>query len=1135
MAFKEYTGLDLSKVAKGVLKDWDSNESFKKSISLRNGAPKYVFYEGPPSANGMPGIHHVMARSIKDIFCRYKTLKGFQVNRKAGWDTHGLPIELSVEKELGITKDDIGKSISIEDYNKACKKAVMRYTDVWNDLTKKMGYWVDMENPYVTYKPKYIESVWWLLKNLFDKGLIYKGYTIQPYSPKAGTGLSSHELNQPGTYQDVTDTTVTAQFKALKNTLPEALKNYDPVSFLAWTTTPWTLPSNTALTVGPRIKYTLISTFNQYTKKPVNVILAKDLIPKVFSNSFEQIKNREDLRLDSNSKNKIPYLLNNSFLGKELIGIQYEQLWSDAPLPYKNAENAFRVIGGDFVTTEDGTGIVHTAPTFGADDAKVAKEANPEVPPLLIYDENKQLVPLVDLQGKFRSELGELGGKYVKNEYYNKTDEIPEKSVDVEIAIRLKEENKAFKVEKYLHSYPNCWRTDKPILYYPLDSWFIKVTEKKEVLTKLNESINWKPKSTGDGRFGNWLSNANDWNLSRSRFWGIPLPIWRSEDSKETIIIGSIKELKNEIARSIDFGFMKVDPFASFEIDNMDEFNYDKIDLHKNIVDEIILSSKNGEKMYREPDLIDVWFDSGSMPYAQWHYPFENKEMIDKNIAFPADYIAEGVDQTRGWFYTLHAISSMVFNSISYKNVISNGLVLDKNGQKMSKRLGNAVDPFKTIEKYGPDATRWYMISNANPWDNLKFDIEGIEESKRKFFGTLYNVYSFFTLYANIDNFNFNEKELDNSEKPELDRWILSELHSLISEVDENYSNYEPTKAARSISKFVQLYLSNWYVRLSRRRFWKGSYGKDKISGYQTLYTCLIEIAKIASPIAPFFMDRLYCDLISNTHFDSFDSVHHSNFPISETDQIDFELQKKIRKAQIICSLILSLRKKEKIKVRQPLSKVMIPFSSSDEKSEIEQISELIKSEVNVKEIELISNSSGILVKKVKPNFKSLGPKLGKLLSSVVKKINTFNDNEINKIEKGESISVTIDNNNIVLDPHDLEVVSQDIQGWLVASENNITVALDVKLNEELINEGIARELVNRIQNHRKEIGLLVTDKIILKIQQDIIIEKAIFENRDYIMSETLSEELTLVNSITNGIEIKFDNIETKLSIHKNN
>ncbi|MAV05037.1 MAG: isoleucine--tRNA ligase [Flavobacteriaceae bacterium] len=1135
MAFKEYTGLDLSKVAKGVLKDWDSNESFKKSISLRNGAPKYVFYEGPPSANGMPGIHHVMARSIKDIFCRYKTLKGFQVNRKAGWDTHGLPIELSVEKELGITKDDIGKSISIEDYNKACKKAVMRYTDVWNDLTKKMGYWVDMENPYVTYKPKYIESVWWLLKNLFEKGLIYKGYTIQPYSPKAGTGLSSHELNQPGTYQDVKDTTVTAQFKALKNTLPEALKNYDSVSFLAWTTTPWTLPSNTALTVGPRIKYTLISTFNQYTKKPVNVILAKDLIPKVFSNSFEQIKNREDLRLDSNSKNKIPYLLNNSFLGKELIGIQYERLWSDAPLPYKNTENAFRVIGGDFVTTEDGTGIVHTAPTFGADDAKVAKEANPEVPPLLIYDENKQLVPLVDLQGKFRSELGELGGKYVKNEYYNKTDEIPEKSVDVEIAIRLKEENKAFKVEKYLHSYPNCWRTDKPILYYPLDSWFIKVTEKKEVLTKLNESINWKPKSTGDGRFGNWLSNANDWNLSRSRFWGIPLPIWRSEDSKETIIIGSIKELKNEIARSIDFGFMKVDPFASFEIDNMDEFNYDKIDLHKNIVDEIILSSKNGEKMYREPDLIDVWFDSGSMPYAQWHYPFENKEMIDKNIAFPADYIAEGVDQTRGWFYTLHAISSMVFNSISYKNVISNGLVLDKNGQKMSKRLGNAVDPFKTIEKYGPDATRWYMISNANPWDNLKFDIEGIEESKRKFFGTLYNVYSFFTLYANIDNFNFNEKELDNSEKPELDRWILSELHSLISEVDENYSNYEPTKAARSISKFVQLYLSNWYVRLSRRRFWKGSYGKDKISGYQTLYTCLIEIAKIASPIAPFFMDRLYCDLISNTHFDSFDSVHHSNFPISETDQIDFELQKKIRKAQIICSLILSLRKKEKIKVRQPLSKVMIPFSSSDEKSEIEQISELIKSEVNVKEIELISNSSGILVKKVKPNFKSLGPKLGKLLSSVVKKINTFNDNEINKIEKGESILVTIDNNNIVLDPHDLEVVSQDIQGWLVASENNITVALDVKLNEELINEGIARELVNRIQNHRKEIGLLVTDKIILKIQQDIIIEKAIFENRDYIMSETLSEELTLVNSITNGIEIKFDNIETKLSIHKNN
>ncbi len=1135
MAFKEYNRLNLSKIAKEILKDWDSNKSFEKSITLREGAPKYVFYEGPPSANGMPGIHHVMARSIKDIFCRYKTLKGFQVNRKAGWDTHGLPIELSVEKELGITKEDIGKSITVEEYNKACKKAVMRYTDAWNDLTKKMGYWVDMENPYVTYKSKYIESVWWLLKELFDKGLIYKGYTVQPYSPKAGTGLSSHELNQPGTYQDVTDTTVTAQFKAIKNTLPDTIKHYDSISFLAWTTTPWTLPSNTALTVGSKIKYNVVSTFNQYTHKPIHVILANDLISKVFSGSFIEVKDEEALKWNSDSKVKIPFIIKNSFLGSELIGVKYEQLWKDAPLPYKNSENAFRVIGGDFVTTENGTGIVHTAPTFGADDAKVAKEASPEVPPMLIYDKNQQLVPLVDLQGKFRPELGKLAGKYVKNEYYNNSNEIPDKSVDVEIAITLKEENKAFKVEKYLHSYPNCWRTDKPILYYPLDSWFIKVTEKKDVLTKLNKSINWKPKSTGDGRFGNWLSNANDWNLSRSRFWGIPLPIWRTEDSKETIIIGSIEELKNEISKSIQLGFMKSDPFDSFEINNMEESNYEKIDLHKNIVDQIVLSSKSEQKMFREADLIDVWFDSGSMPYAQWHYPFENKEMIDNNIAFPADYIAEGVDQTRGWFYTLHAISSMIFNSISYKNVISNGLVLDKNGQKMSKRLGNAVDPFKTIEEYGPDATRWYMISNANPWDNLKFDLEGIEESKRKFFGTLYNVYSFFTLYANIDNFNFNEKEIKNSDKPELDRWIISELHSLISEVDDHFSKYEPTKAARSISKFVQLYLSNWYVRLSRRRFWKGSYERDKISAYQTLFTCLIEIAKISSPIAPFFMDRLYCDLIKNTNFESFNSVHHSTFPISNSELIDLELQKKIRKAQIICSLVLSLRKKEKIKVRQPLSKVMIPYSNLNEKIEIEEISNLIKSEVNVKEIELISSSSEILVKKVKPNFKTLGPKLGKLLSLATQQIKEFGNNQIEKIEKGESVSINIKDDTVILDPIDLEVVSQDIQGWLVASESNITVALDIQLNEELKNEGIARELVNRIQNHRKEIGLLVTDKIILKIQKDNIIEKAIFENRDYIVNETLAVSLILEDFLSDGVEIKFDDINTKLSIHKKN
>ena len=1132
MAFKEYKGLNLSQVADEVLAEWEKNRSFEKSISLRKNASKFIFYEGPPSANGMPGIHHVMARSIKDIFCRYKTLKGFQVDRKAGWDTHGLPIELSVEKDLGITKEDIGTKISVEDYNKACKKAVMKYTDVWNDLTKKMGYWVDMSNPYLTYKSKYIESVWWLLKELFDKNLIYKGYTIQPYSPKAGTGLSSHELNQPGTYQDVSDTTVTAQFKAINSSLPSLLSSYEDLYFLAWTTTPWTLPSNTALTVGAKIKYSVVSTFNQYTHEFTNVVLASDLVSKVFSGNYLQVSSNSDFKYDSKIDKKIPYLVNESINGNELVGIKYYQLWEDAPLPYKNAENAFRIIEGDFVTTEDGTGIVHTAPTFGADDAKVAKMASPEIPALLILDENEQPVPLVDLQGKFRKELGFLGEKFVKNEYYEEGN-VPEKSVDVEIAIKLKEQNKAFKVEKYVHSYPNCWRTDKPILYYPLDSWFIKVKDKKEDLVELNKSINWKPKSTGEGRFGNWLANANDWNLSRSRYWGIPLPIWRTSDSKEVLVIGSMKDLKTEIKKSISKGFMKNDPFKHFITNDMSNDNYDKIDLHKNVVDQIILCSEKGEKMYREPDLIDVWFDSGSMPYAQWHYPFENKNKIDNNEAFPADYIAEGVDQTRGWFYTLHTIATTVFKSIAYKNVISNGLVLDKNGQKMSKRLGNAVDPFKTISKFGPDATRWYMISNANPWDNLKFDLDGIEESKRKFFGTLYNVYSFFALYANIDNFKYSESEINISDRPELDKWILSELNSLIAEVDDHYDNYEPTKAARAISNFVQLYLSNWYVRLSRRRFWKGSYEKDKISAYQTLYTCLIEIAKISSPIAPFYMDRLYCDLTSNSRFNSFKSVHLDDFPISNSNLIDTELQKKIRKAQTICSLVLSLRKKEKIKVRQPLSKVMIPYSNKNEKLQFEQISELIKSEVNVKEIELISNSSGILVKKVKPNFKSLGPKFGKLLTPIAEKIKLLDIYDIEKIENGDTISIIVNDNPIVINPNDVEVISEYIKGWLVASANNITVALDVQLNNVLINEGIARELVNRVQNHRKEMGFLVTDKIILNIQKDNIIEKAIFENREYIMNETLSVKLNIEDSINRGIEINFDNIETKLNIEK--
>ena len=1132
MAFKEYKGLDLSKVADEVLGDWEKNKSFEKSINIRRDAPKFIFYEGPPSANGMPGIHHVMARSIKDIFCRFKTLKGFQVERKAGWDTHGLPIELSVEKDLGITKEDIGTKISVEDYNKACKKAVMKYTDVWNDLTKKMGYWVDMSNPYITYESKYIESVWWLLKKLYSKNLIYKGYTIQPYSPKAGTGLSSHELNQPGTYQDVSDTTVTAQFKTIKSSLPDFLKKYESLFILAWTTTPWTLPSNTALTVGPKIDYSVISTYNQYTFKFINVIMASDLISKVFGGNYIKVNSDDDLIFDSSKDKKIPYLVQENFCGKDLLNIRYEQLWDEAPIPNDNPNDAFRVIEGDFVTTEDGTGIVHTAPTFGADDAKVAKLAIPPIPALLIEDEDKQLVPLVDLQGKFRKELGSLGGKFVKNEYYDDND-IPPKSVDVEIAIRLKEQNRAFKVEKYVHSYPNCWRTDKPILYYPLDSWFIKVTDKKERLVELNKTINWKPKSTGEGRFGNWLANANDWNLSRSRFWGIPLPIWKSSDSKETIVIGSMVELKNEIKKSLSKGFMQKDPFDGFDPNDMSDLNYNKIDLHKNIVDDIILCSASGKKMFRESDLIDVWFDSGSMPYAQWHYPFENKSKIENGEAFPADYIAEGVDQTRGWFYTLHAIASTVFDSIAYKNVISNGLVLDKNGQKMSKRLGNAVDPFETISEFGPDATRWYMISNANPWDNLKFDIEGIEESKRKFFGTLYNVYSFFALYANIDNFIYDEKELSLNERPELDRWIISELNSLISEVDGHYSNYEPTKAARAISDFVQIYLSNWYVRLSRRRFWKGSYSQDKISAYQTLYKCLKDIAIISSPIAPFFMDRLYKDLVNCTGKDVLDSVHHENFPAYNESNINPSLQQKIRKAQTICSLALSLRKKEKIKVRQPLSKIMIPYLNDLEKKEIVEISDLIKSEVNVKEVELISNSSGILIKKVKPNFKTLGPKLGKKLSKAIEKIKNLNESEINKIENNQSVSIKLDEEVIALEAIDLEIISEDIDGWLVASEKGITVALDIKLDQKLINEGICRELINKIQNLRKDSGLQVTDKIYLKIQKDIILEKAIFENQNYILSETLAEKLEFSDSLDNGIEIKFDNINSKLHLTK--
>jgi len=1129
--FPEHKGLDLPKVAEEILNYWEKNDVFKKSVSTRQGKTPYVFYEGPPSANGLPGVHHVLARAIKDIFPRYKTMKGYQVKRKAGWDTHGLPIELGVEKELGITKEDIGTSISVEDYNAACRKAVMRYTDVWNDLTQRMGYWVDMDDPYVTYKSKYMESVWWLLKEIYKKKLLYKGYTIQPYSPKAGTGLSSHELNQPGTYQNVTDTTVVAQFKAMSDKLPSFLQNKGDIHFLAWTTTPWTLPSNTALTVGPKINYVLVTTFNQYTFERINVILAEKLVEYQFSGKFKKLDTISDLDLYQCGDKKIPYYIGTSFKGSDLIGITYEQLLSYA-MPHDNPENAFRVISGDFVTTEDGTGIVHTAPTFGADDAIVAKQAKPEIPPMLVKDDNGNLVPLVNLQGKFRPEMKELAGKYVKNEYYLEG-EVPERSVDVELAIKLKEENKAFKVEKYKHSYPNCWRTDKPILYYPLDSWFIKVTDIKDKMVDLNETINWKPKSTGTGRFGNWLANANDWNLSRSRYWGIPLPIWRTEDGTEEICIGSVEELKNEMNKSVQAGLLTKDIFESFEIGNNTEENYDKIDLHKNIVDGITLVSESGKAMKRESDLIDVWFDSGSMPYAQWHYPFENKTLIDNNTSFPADFIAEGVDQTRGWFYTLHAIGTMVFDSVAYKNVVSNGLVLDKNGQKMSKRLGNATDPFQTLDTYGADATRWYMIMNANPWDNLKFDLDGIEEVKRKFFGTLYNTYSFFTLYANLDQFKYIETDIPNEVRPEIDRWILSELHTLIQKVDAFYSDYEPTKAARAISEFTQDYLSNWFVRLSRRRFWKGNYETDKISAYQTLYTCMLTVAKLGAPIAPFFMDRLYLDFNLVTGKESFESVHLSNFPVCDNNLIDLELERKMEAAQTISSLVLSLRAKQKIKVRQPLQKIMIPTSNVSEKEAILAVSDLIKSEVNVKEIQVLGDASDILVKQIKPNFKVLGPRFGSDMKAIAQKIQNFDSNDIKNIEEKGKLDVEIHGKIIILELSDVEITSRDIEGWLVASSGRLTVALDVTLTEDLKQEGIARELVNRIQNLRKESGFELTDRIAVQFQKDEHIINAINNNLEYLKTETLTDELEILDDLKNGMEIAFDDVNTKLIIQK--
>ena len=1133
MAFKEYKKLDLPLISQEVLDFWKKESVFNNSIENRKGNKPFVFYEGPPSANGVPGIHHVMARTIKDIFCRFKTQKGFLVERKAGWDTHGLPVELGVEKELGITKDSIGKTISVEDYNNACKKAVMRYTNLWNQLTEKMGYWVNMNDPYVTYDPKYMESVWWLVKQIHDKGLLYKGYSIQPYSPKAGTGISSHELNQPGTYKDVTDTSVTAMFKTIKSSLPKSIKGEEDLYILAWTTTPWTLPSNTALTIGSKIEYVIIKTFNQYTFLPIKVLIAKLLIEKQFGNNFQAVNSISELENYKPKDKKIPFWIKNVCTGKDLIGIKYEQLWSSSPLPLNNPENAFRVIEGDFVTTDEGTGIVHTAPTFGADDARVAKESIPEIPALLVLDENKKPVPLVDLEGKFRKELGSLAGKFVKNEYYSEKN-VPEYSVDVEIAIHLKKENLAFKVEKYKHSYPNCWRTDKPILYYPLDSWFIKVNSARDQMVALNKTINWKPQSTGEGRFGNWIANANDWNLSRSRFWGIPLPVWCSKNKSKVKVIGSVEELIKEIKRSISLGFLKSNPFENFISGDMSKENYKNIDLHKNIVDSIVLASDDGAlPLFRENDLIDVWFDSGSMPYAQWHYPFENKDKIDNAEAFPADFIAEGVDQTRGWFYTLHAIGTLVFNKVAFKNVISNGLVLDKEGQKMSKRHGNSIDPFETLDKYGPDATRWYMIANANPWDNLKFNLDGILDVQRKFFGTLYNTYSFFSLYANIDGFISGKEIIETHKKDELDNWIISELNTLILNVENHYDQYEPTKVCRSISDFVQEKLSNWYIRLSRRRFWKGSYGEDKIIAYETLYECLITISKLAAPIAPFYMDHLYKDLTKATSELDYASVHLSDFPSADKTKINKVLQDRINKARVITSLALSLRKKEQIKVRQPLQKIMIPVNSEKERQDIFSIENQLKSEINVKEIEFIDDSSGVLVKKIKPNFKLLGPRFGKDIKIISALISKMNSKEIIELEQNGEIHLMINKKKVRLVLGDVEISSKDIEGYLVAHGSGVTVALDISLNDELIDEGIARELINRIQNYRKDLGLEVTDIIEIFITKNSILNKAIVSFRKYIEEETLAKSINLVDKVQDGIKLEFDKINISLLIKK--
>jgi isoleucyl-tRNA synthetase len=1131
--YREFKQLELAKIGQEILDFWKTENIFEKSISSRPKSNPFTFYEGPPSANGMPGIHHVMARAIKDIFCRYKTLKGYQVKRKGGWDTHGLPIELAVEKKLGITKEDIGKKISVDDYNAACRTEVMKYTDVWNDLTEKMGYWVDLENPYITYENDYIETLWWILKQLYNKGFLYKGYTVQPYSPAAGTGLSSHELNQPGTYKDVSDTTIVAQFKAINETLPEALKAFGTVHFLAWTTTPWTLPSNTALTVGPKIDYVLVKTFNQYTFEPIQVVLAKALVGKQFAGKYFLSENAEDFSNYKSEDKKIPYTILGEFVGADLVGIRYEQLLPYA-LPYQNPENAFRVISGDFVTTEDGTGIVHTAPTFGADDARVAKLATPEVPPMLVLDEKGNAVPLVDLQGKFIAALGgNYGGKYVKNEYY-KDGEAPEKSVDVELAIQLKEENKAFKVEKYVHTYPHCWRTDKPVLYYPLDSWFIKTTAVKEKMVELNKTINWKPDATGTGRFGNWLENLVDWNLSRSRYWGTPLPIWRTADGAEEKCIGSVAELNAEIAKSVAAGFMP----EGFELK----------DMHRPYVDDVILTSSKGEKMTRETDLIDVWFDSGAMPYAQWHFPFKNQDAFEN--AYPADFIAEGVDQTRGWFFTLHAIAVMLSEAsdeikavnekvgnpgVAFKNVVSNGLVLDKNGNKMSKRLGNAVDPFATIETYSADATRWYMISNASPWDNLKFSIEGLDEVRRKFFGTLYNTYAFFALYANIDKFEIDKNNLSKvAERTELDRWILSLLQNLINEVDESYNAYEPTKAARAIQTFVDEHLSNWYIRLSRRRFWKGEMTEDKRAAYETLYTCLETLAQLMSPVAPFFADWLYKNLtVTDKHAEQ--SVHLTLWKEADASLIDNALNERMLYAQDISSMVLSLRKKSSINVRQPLEKILIPSLNGDFEQKIANVADYILSETNVKHIEFITDTHGIVKKKLKPNFKSLGKKVGKDMSIVKEALENATQEDIQRLELDGYINVfgSEGQQHAVDLSDDVEVFAEDIPGWQVTNLGSLTVALDVTITEELKQEGISRELVNRIQNLRKELNFEVTDRIKVTLQNDNLVADAVAKNKAYICAEILADEFELTDAVNNANKIVIDDVELSILVNK--